>query len=129
MLRLSLIIWARRGRPCEICLIYDSVLISSTQTIGDRLYRYMDLASPPWIVNSRYIFEEYHVYTVESSWYSEAYHFMVSYCIASTTSFVLDDYVFIGGWKVLEIYLPLFDELDLVCCCYWECLFVKVVIV
>ena len=60
-----IIIWERRDRPCEICLIYDSALRSSAQTRGDRLCQYMDLASPPWVMNSRCIPDEYHVYTVE----------------------------------------------------------------
>ncbi|KAG5598473.1 hypothetical protein H5410_029843 [Solanum commersonii] len=32
----------------------------SAQTRGDRPCQYMDLASPPWVMNSRCIFEEYH---------------------------------------------------------------------
>ena len=74
---------------------YDSALRSSAQTRGDRPCRYMDLASPPWVMNSRCISEEYHVYTVERvlgilrhiiSWCHIALHPM--------TSFILDDYVF-----------------------------------
>ena len=119
---------ARGDRPCEICLIYVSALRSSAQTRGDYPCRYMDLASPPWVMNSRCISEEYHVYTVERvlgilrhiiSWCHIALHPM--------TSFILDDLCLFGGWKVLDIWLPLFDELDLVCCWYYECLFVKVV--
>ena len=56
-------IQAREDSPCEMCLIYDSALRSSAQTCED--HRYMDLASPPWVMNSRCISEEYHVYTVE----------------------------------------------------------------
>ena len=57
--------WARVDRPCGICLIYDSALRLSAQTRGDRPCRYMDLASPSWVMNSRCISEEYHVYTVK----------------------------------------------------------------
>ena len=50
----------------EIVRYYDGALRSSAQTRRDRLCWYMDLASPPWVMNSQCIFEEYHVYTVES---------------------------------------------------------------
>jgi len=90
----KIIIWARGDRPCGICLIYDSALRSSAQTRGDRPCRYMDLASPPWVMNSRCISEEYHVYTVERvlgilrhiiSWCHIALHLI--------TSFIIVDYV------------------------------------
>ena len=101
----------------KCCFIDDSVLRSSAQTRGDRPCRYIDLASPPWVMNSRCIFEEYHVYTIErvlgiqrhiTSWCNIALHHMIS--------LILDDYVFYWWLKVLDIYIPLFDELDLLCC-------------
>ena len=60
-----IIIRAREDCPCEIYLIYDSALRSSAQIRGDRPCRYMNFVSPPWVMNFQYIFEEYHVYTVE----------------------------------------------------------------
>ena len=75
---------------------YDSALRSSAQTCGYHLCRYVDLASPPLVMNSRCISEEYHVYTVKreigilrhiTSWCHIALHPM--------TFFILDDYVFV----------------------------------
>ena len=109
---------------------YDSVLRSSVQTRGDRPYRYMDLASPPWVMNSQCIFEKYHVYTVERI--LGIWRYIISWChiaLHHMTSFIFDDHVFFLSLKVLDIYLPLSDELDLMYCLYCECLFVKVVIV
>ena len=90
----KIVIWARGDRPCEHCRYYDSVLRLSAQTRGDRPCRYMDLASPPWVMNSRCISEEYHAYTDERvlgilrhfiSWYHIALHHMAS--------FIVDDFV------------------------------------
>ena len=115
----KIIIWARGDRPCGICLIYDSALRSSAQTRGDRLCRYMDLASPPWVMNSRCISEEYHVYTVERvlGILRHIISGVILHCISWHPSFLMI-MCFIGGWKVLDVWLPLFDELDLVCCWY-----------
>ena len=63
--KVMIMILARGDRPCEICLIYDSALRSSALTRGDRPCRYMDLASPPWVMNSRCISEEFHVYIID----------------------------------------------------------------
>ena len=63
--KVIIMIWARGHPLCEICLIYESALRSSAQTCGDRLCRYVDLVSPPCVMNSRCISKEYHVYTVE----------------------------------------------------------------
>ena len=77
----------------------------------------MDLASPPWVMNSQCISEEYHVYMIVIvlgilrhiiAWCHIALHPM--------TSFIIMIMYFIGCWKELDIWLPLFDELDLVCC-------------
>lgn len=91
----KIIIWARGDRSCEICLIYDSALRSSAQTGGDRPCRFMDLASPPWVMNSRCISEEYHVYTVERV--LGILRHIISWChiaLHPLRSFILDDYVF-----------------------------------
>ena len=110
----KIVIWARVDHPCEIFWYSDNALRSSAQTRGDRLCRYMELASPPWIMRSRFISEEYHVYTVEwvlgilrqfSTWYHIALHFI--------TSVILDGDVFLFGiWKVLDVWLPLLIELN-----------------
>ena len=63
--KIMIMIWARGDRPCGVCLIYDNTLRSSAQTRGDCPCRYMNLASPLWVMNSRCIFEEYYVYAVE----------------------------------------------------------------
>ena len=94
--RVMIMIWERGGRPCVICLIYDSALRSSAQTRGDRPCRYMDLASPPWVMTSWCTFEAYYVYTVDkvldilrhiTTWYHVALHFI--------PSLILDDYMFV----------------------------------
>ena len=125
-----IIIWARGDRPCGIYLIFDSALRSSAQTRGDRPCRYMNLASPPWVMNFRCISEKYRIYCRESTWYFEAYHFMVSFCIAFHD-------IFHSWWLcillVVEKYL-IFDYLystNLILCVavIRSAFFVKVVIV
>jgi len=54
-----------RSSMLGLVWFYDSALKSSVQTRGDHLCQYMDIASPPWVMNSQCISEEYHVYTVE----------------------------------------------------------------
>ena len=86
-----IIIWAREYCLCESYLIYDSALRLSAQTRGDRPCRYMDLASPPWVMNSRCISEEYHVYTVEwvlVFWDISLYGILL-HCISSHHSFFM----------------------------------------
>ena len=46
-----------------------------------------------------------------------SFHGVILHCIPWHPSFLMI-MCFIGGWKVLDIWLPLFDELDLVCCWY-----------
>ena len=56
-----------------------------------------------------------------------SFHDVILHCIPWHTSFFMIMY-FIGDWKVFDIWLWLFDELDLVFCWYCECLFVEGVI-
>ena len=110
----KIVIWAHGDSPCENCWYYDSTLRSSAQTRGDRPCRYMDFVSPPWVMNSWCISEEYHVYPIEwvlgilrliITWYHIALHFI--------TSVILDGDVFLFGiWKVLDVWLPLLIELN-----------------
>ena len=60
--------------------------------------------------------------------WGRSFHIVIFHCIPWHSS-VLMIMCFIGGWEVLDIWLPLYDQLDLVCCWYCECLFVKVVMV
>ena len=126
----KIIFWARGDRSCGNFWFYASALRLSAQTRGDRPCQYMDLASPPWVMNSRCISEEYHVYTVERvlgilrhiiSWCHIALHLM--------TSFILDDYVFYwwleSTWYLItSIWWTWFSALLIL----WVPFFVEVVI-
>ena len=86
----------------RFCLIYDSALKSSATWRS--FWSVYEPHESPWVMNSRCIFEEYHVYTVERE--IGILRHITSWChIAShpTTFFILDDYVFIGGWEILDI--------------------------
>jgi len=111
--RVMIIIWARGDRPCEWLVmiiswarvdrpcwglfdVYDSALRSSAQTCGDRLCKYMDLATPLWVMNSRCISEEV---SCIYGWVSICHlRHIISWChiaLHLISSFILVDYVFI----------------------------------
>ena len=102
--------WAHGDRPGENCLFLLYFIEMVWKKCRDRSFRHIDLASPPWVMNSRCISEEYHVYTVEReicilryiiSWYHITLNFI--------TSFIIDDIVF---YLVVENFL-MFDYLYL----------------
>ena len=141
-----MIIWAHGDRPCDRksydydlgtwrssmrnCLIYDSALTSSAQTHGDRPCRYMDLGVPhgSWTLDVFLRSIMYIQLREKLVLWGISLHNVILHWIPLYPSF-LTIMCFIVGWKQLDIWLPLFDKLDLVCCWYCECLFMKVVIV
>ena len=120
--KVMIMIWARGDRPCEICLIYDGALRSSAQTRGDRPCRYMDLASPPWVMNSRWFSSSIMYIRLRKKlvFWGISLHRVVLHCIPWNPSFLMIMY-FISGCKVLDIWLPICNELDLVYFRYCEC--------
>ena len=75
----------------------------------------MDLASPPWVMNSQCIFEESHVCTIERvlEIRGMSFHDVTFHCILLHPSFLLI-MGSIGGWKVHDIWFSLFDRTWLV---------------
>jgi len=95
----------------KIIWFYDSALRSSAQTRGDRPCRYMNLASPPWVMNSRYISEEYHIYTIERilSILYISFHGVTLHCISLHLSFLFE-YVFYWCWTLRDFDYPYLME-------------------
>ena len=130
--RVMLIIWARGDRPCEWLVMIISWTRGDRPCWGlfdfmivrwDRQHRHMEIVRVGrWTSRvfhgselSMYFRGVSFIYGWESTGYSETHNFIVSYCITSHD--ILHSWwmcVFTGGWKVLDVWLPLFDETRLV---------------
>jgi len=76
-----------------LCTCID-MRLSISWVRRDRSCRYMDVASPPWVLNSRCISKEYHVYTIERV--LDILRHIISWChiaLHLITSFILADYI------------------------------------
>ena len=122
--------WTRGDRPCWE--LFDFMIVR-----WDRAHRHVEIVRVgiwtsrvphgSWTLNviSRSIMcirlREYLVF------WGISYYGVIVHCIPWHLSFLMLMF-FIGGWKVFGNCLTLFDELDLLCCWYCECLLEEVVI-
>ena len=77
----------------EISWLYDSALRLSAQTRGDCLFRFMDHAISPWVMNSRCIFVVLWIYGSESTWHLRHINSWCHIALHLIASCILVDFV------------------------------------